>query len=66
MLNPSGGARSLKKQWQSQGIPAEGREGPLLYDATGTLLFVPGLGIDARAWAPPGAPQWTLRWRAAA
>ncbi|HEY8973898.1 MAG TPA: tRNA lysidine(34) synthetase TilS [Burkholderiaceae bacterium] len=62
-LNPAGGARSLKKQWQSQGIPAEGRDGPLVYDATGALLFVPGLGIDARAWAPEGAPQWGLRWR---
>jgi len=66
MLNPSGGTRSLKKQWQSQGVAAEGRDGPLLYDAGGALLFVPGLGIDARAWAPPGAPQWGLRWRAPA
>jgi tRNA(Ile)-lysidine synthase len=61
-LNPAGGARSLKKQWQSRGIPAEGRDGPLVYDATGALLFVPGLGIDARVWAPEGAPQWGLRW----
>jgi len=66
MLNPSGGARSLKKQWQSLGVPAEGRDGPLLYDAGGALLFVPGLGIDARAWAPPGAPQWGMRWLAPA
>ena len=65
-LNPGGGARSLKKQWQSQGVPAEGRDGPLLHDAAGALLFVPGLGIDARAWAPAGAPQWGLRWLAPA
>jgi len=66
VLHPAGAARSLKKQWQSQGIPAEGRDGPLLYDAGGALLFVPGLGIDARAWAPSGAPQWGLRWLALA
>lgn len=62
MLNPAGGARSLKKQWQSQGVPAEGRDGPLVYGGDGELLFVPGLGIDARAWAPAGVPQWGLRW----
>jgi tRNA(Ile)-lysidine synthase len=62
LLHSAGVARSLKKQWQSQGVPAERRDGPLVYDAAGALLFVPGLGIDARAWAPPGAPQWGLRW----
>jgi len=66
MLNRSGGTRSLKRQWQSQRVAAEGRHGPLLYDGNGALLFVPGLGIDARAWAPPGAPQWGLRWLAPA
>jgi tRNA(Ile)-lysidine synthase len=66
MLNPTGGSRSLKKQWQSQGVAAAERDGPLLYDGSGALLFVPGLGIDARAWAPPGAPQWGLRWLAPA
>jgi tRNA(Ile)-lysidine synthase len=64
-LQPAGVARGLKKQYQSLGIPAEGRDGPLLFDAAGALLFVPGLGIDARAWAPAGAPQWGLRWRRA-
>jgi tRNA(Ile)-lysidine synthase len=29
---------------------------------SGRLLFVPGLGLDAREWAPPGVPQWGLRW----
>jgi tRNA(Ile)-lysidine synthase len=66
LLHPAGVARSLKKQWQSQGVPARGRDGPLVYDGAGALLFVPGLGIDARAWAPPGAPQWGLRWLAPA
>jgi len=59
-------ARGLKKQWQSLGIAAEERTGPLVYDGAGALLFVPGLGVDARAWAPAGAPQWGLRWLPAA
>ena len=61
-LQPAGTARSLKKQYQALGIPTEGRDGPLLFDAAGALLFVPGLGVDARAWAPPDAPQWGIRW----
>lgn len=65
LLQPAGVARSLKKQYQLLGVPAEGRDGPLLFDGTGALLFVPGLGIDARAWAPAGAPQWGVRWVAA-
>ncbi|HEX4509166.1 MAG TPA: tRNA lysidine(34) synthetase TilS [Burkholderiaceae bacterium] len=54
--------RSLKKQYQSIGVPPEARGGPLVFDAQGLLLYVPGLGIDARAWASPGVPQWSLRW----
>ena len=55
--------RSLKKQYQAAGVPAWQRGGPLLY-SDGQLLFVPGLGIDARArgcrrasrsWRWPGA-----------
>ena len=65
-LQPGGTPRSLKKQYQATGVPAEGRDGPLLFDAAGALLFAPGLGVDARAWAPPGAPQWGLRWIATA
>jgi hypothetical protein len=34
----------------------------LLY-ADDQLLFVAGLGSDARAWARPGEPQCALRWR---
>ncbi len=66
LMRPGGTARSLKKQYQAAGVPAEGREGPLLFDAAGALLFVPGLGVDARAWALPGAPQWGIRWHPAA
>ena len=53
--------RSLKKQFQAAGVPAWQRDGPLLYSA-GRLVFVPGLGIDARALAPPGEAQVTLDW----
>ena len=63
LLQPAGVARSLKKQYQALGVPPDGRDGPLLFDAAGVLLFAPGLGVDARAWATPGSPQWGLRWR---
>ena len=53
--------RSLKKQFQAAGVPAWHRDGPLLYSA-GRLVFVPGLGIDARALAPPGVAQVALDW----
>lgn len=56
--------RALKKQFQAAAVPAWAREGPLVYGAQGQLLFVPGLGMDARAWAEPGRPQWRLRWEA--
>jgi tRNA(Ile)-lysidine synthase len=59
---PRASDRSLKKQFQAAGVPPEARDGPLVFDAQGALLFVPGLGVDARAWAPAGAPQWSLRW----
>jgi tRNA(Ile)-lysidine synthase len=54
--------RSLKKQFQAAGIPAWARAAPLLVAADGTLLFVPGLGIDARALALPGHPRVSLEW----
>jgi len=53
--------RSLKKQFQDAGVPAWQRGGPLLYGAQ-DLLFVPGLGIDARCQAPRGTPMLGLRW----
>jgi tRNA(Ile)-lysidine synthase len=58
-----GSPRSLKKQFQALGVPAWARDGPLLYDAQGRLLFVPGLGLDARALALPGHPRRRLEWR---
>lgn len=53
--------RSLKKQYQSAGIPEERRTGPLVYSG-GQLVFVPGLGLDARAIGLPGQPQVRLDW----
>ena len=53
--------RSLKKQFQDAALPAWARSGPLLY-AGERLVFVPGLGVDARVVAAPGEPQWCLRW----
>ena len=58
-------ARSLKKQFQMLGVPAWAREGPLLW-ARGQLVFVPGLGMDARAWGQSGETQVRLSWRPAA
>jgi len=53
--------RSLKKQFQAAAVPAWERDGPLVYSG-GQLVYVPGLGIDARVMALPGQPQVTLRW----
>jgi tRNA(Ile)-lysidine synthase len=53
--------RSLKKQFQSTGVPSWQRDGPLLY-ADGQLLYAPGLGIDARALADAGQAMLDLRW----
>ncbi len=54
--------RSLKKQFQAAGVPAWQRDAPLLYAADGRLLFVPGLGMDARALAASGEAQCVLAW----
>ncbi len=62
---PRATARGLKKQFQSLGLPAWARGGPLVSAASGQLLFVPGLGMDARAWAPPGQAQLRLEWQPA-
>lgn len=61
-LAPHSTPRSLKKQFQALGVPAWQRSGPLLF-AGGRLLFVPGLGIDARLRARPGEEQFDLRWQ---
>ena len=54
-------ARSLKKQFQSAELPAWQRSGPLVYSG-GQLVFVPGLGIDARVIGLPGQPQVSMHW----
>jgi tRNA(Ile)-lysidine synthase len=60
---PGTPARSLKKQFQAAGIPAWSRAAPLLVAADGQLIFVPGLGTDARALAAPGHPRVSLTWQ---
>ena len=57
--------RSLKKQFQAVGVPRWQRVAPLVYGADGQLLFVPGLGLDARACACRGAPRLLLAWEPA-
>jgi tRNA(Ile)-lysidine synthase len=57
--------RSLKKQFQAAGVPAWSRDAPLLVSSDGQLLFVPGLGTDARALAAVGQPRVSLAWVAA-
>ncbi len=53
--------RSLKKQYQDAGVPMWARNGPLVYSG-GQLVFVPGLGLDARVVGLPGQPLVALRW----
>lgn len=54
--------RSLKKQYQAAALPEWSRAGPLVYSG-GKLVFVPGLGLDARVLALPGQAQARLEWR---
>jgi tRNA(Ile)-lysidine synthase len=56
--------RSLKKQFQDAGVPMWDRTGPLVFSG-GQLVFVPGLGLDARVIGLPGQPLVALRWTAA-
>ena len=58
---PTSTPRSLKKSFQEAAVPAWEREGPLLF-AREQLVFVPGLGVDARAWGVVGERMMTLRW----
>lgn len=60
---PKGVARSLKKQYQSAGISADLRAGPLVW-LDGRLVYVPGLGIDARWWSDHGQALVTWHWHA--
>jgi tRNA(Ile)-lysidine synthase len=59
---PGRPARSLKLQFQAAGVPARQRTGPVLCHRD-ALVFVAGLGVDARALAPPGEAQVALAWR---
>ena len=54
--------RSLKKQFQSAGVAAWERGGPLVYSG-GLIVFVPGLGLDARVVGMPGQPLVSLEWQ---
>jgi tRNA(Ile)-lysidine synthase len=53
--------RSLKKQFQSVGVPAALRAGPLAYSGA-RLLHVPGLGTDARVLGRSGAARRLIDW----
>lgn len=53
--------RSLKKQFQDAGVPMWQRDGPLIYSG-GQIVFVPGLGLDARVLGLPGQAMVDLRW----
>lgn len=59
---PGSTPRSLKKCFQEAGVPEWAREVPLFY-ADERLVFVPGLGLDARVWAADDAAQLKLRWQ---
>jgi len=65
LLAPTATTRSVKKQFQALGVPAWARGGPWVSTQAGQLLFVPGLGMDARSWVPPGQEQLMLEWRPA-
>jgi len=53
--------RSLKKQYQAEAVPEWERDGPLVYSG-GQLVFVPGLGLDARVIGLPGQALVQLSW----
>jgi tRNA(Ile)-lysidine synthase len=53
--------RSLKKQFQAAAVPAQARGGPLVF-VDGQLVFVPGLGLDARVCQYGSADLRTLAW----
>ncbi len=53
--------RSLKLQFQAAGVPPRQRTGPVLCSGE-VLVFVPGLGIDARVLAEAGDAQVAIAW----
>jgi tRNA(Ile)-lysidine synthase len=61
--DPKRPRRTLKNLFQEAGIPPWERDRlPLLYRGD-DLVWVPGLGIDARFQAPPGAQGLVPEWR---
>jgi tRNA(Ile)-lysidine synthase len=60
---PNATPRGLKKQFQARGLAIGARAVPLVWSGT-QLIFVPGLGIDARAVAAAGEPANRIEWRA--
>lgn len=61
---PRATPRALKKQFQALRVAAWDRAGPLVFSGE-QLVFVPGLGIDARCRAAAGEAQLALAWRPA-
>ena len=61
-LTPRGTARALKKQFQARAVAAWDRIGPVVADELGAVLWVPGLGWDARVAQEKGG--WLLVWQA--
>jgi tRNA(Ile)-lysidine synthase len=53
--------RSLKLQFQARGVAPALRDGPIAW-CDGRIVFVPGLGIDARALAATDEAQVSLTW----
>ena len=51
----------LKNHFQRLGLPVWRRTGPLVF-ANGKLVFVPGLGMDARAQSSTALRRVTLTW----
>lgn len=60
-LGPGRPVRALKKQFQAAGVPAWLRQAPVLATPE-HLVFVPGLGMDARAEAAHGRPRLQVEW----
>ena len=61
--DPKRPRRTLKNLFQEAGVPPwERARLPLLFGGT-ELLWVPGLGVDARYRARPGAPGIVPRWK---
>ncbi len=58
---PARPARRLKLQYQAAGVGSADRDTPV-FSSGDTLVYVPGLGIDARALAADGEPQVAFSW----